>query len=294
MRVAWVLFLISGCVAPTRTIEHFPSQRMALSTLPVAPLAVSGSPGISLAGRILAGAPRAQSQGGAVGFPTLQPELGGLVQIGERTWVGGRLNLVTGAMGVRQPSGGAYVPQSATALDVGIGAGHDLRVQAHWGFTLSAEVGLSGADLTSTSSLGTFTRQQVQAGARGAVGVYGTPGPVRLFLVGSATTSAWNDAASTITRDCFDSCTITDTGVFGTAAVGMIGGGARWQVSPAWSVALELWVPFTAEGTQLPPMFSFALRAGDFVVGRPVVRPLSPPPPPPDVEPEPVPENVQL
>ena len=291
MRLLWGLVLLSGCVAPTRTIVQYPSQRVALSTLPVAPLATSGAPGLSLAARILAGDPQAQTRGGGVAFPAGQPELGALVQLGDRTWVGGRFDFVMGTFGTRQ---GVRAPESAVAFDLGVGAGHDLPVQESWGLTFSGELGVSGATLTSTSALGTFTFPQLRPAARGALGVYFTPGPVRLFLVGSATTSAWNDATSTITQDCFTTCDTTDDGVFSVTAVGMIGGGARWQASPNFSLALELWVPFTGDGTQLPPMLSLTLRAGDFVV-RPkapaATPPLSPPPPlPPPELLEPVPQ----
>lgn len=289
MRVAWGVLLLSGC-ATTSTTETFTTQRMAYSTLPVAPLAVSGSPGVSLTARILAGEPQAQAQGGAVGFPSVQPELGALMQIGERTWVGGRASLVTGAFGVRQPTSAANIPSTATAFDVTMAAGHDLRVQQHWGFTISGELGLAGTSLTSSAQLRTVTRQRVSLSANGALGVYATPGPVRLFLAGAASTSTWNDPTSTVTVVCRGvSCSTSDTGVIGITGVGMIGAGARWQASPGFSLALELWVPFTAEAVLLPPMFSVTLRAGDFVVRPRAARPppLSPPPPPPDVPPEP-------
>ncbi len=291
MRVAWGLVLISGCVAPMRTIEHFPAERMALSTMPVAPLAASGSPGVSLAGRLLTAEPLAQPHGGAVSFPSVQPELGLLVQLGDRTWVGGRFDFVTGGLGVKTRPGAVNVPQDAVAFDLGFGAGHDLRVQQDWGFTFSAEAGISGAAVTSTSGLGTFTLQLLQPAGRAAIGVYATPGPVRLFLVGSVTTGAWNTPTSVITRDCFTECTLTDTGVFAVAAVGMVGGGARWQVSPQFSLALELWVPLTAEATRVPPMISLTVRAGDLVFGS---SRLTPPPPPPQVLPESVGESPQL
>ena len=293
MRVSWLLLLISGCVAPMRTIDTFRTERMALSTLPVPPLAVSGSPGLGLTARVLAGEPQAQARGGGVAFPSVQPELGGLVQLGDRTWVGGRFNFAMGAFGMRAPSSAAKVPESEVVFDVGLGAGHDLPVQPSWGLTFAGELGLAGASLTSSSRLGVLTTALLSPAGRAAIGVYGKPGPgVRLFAAGSIATSAWNDATSTITRDCFTNCSFRDTGVFGIAAVGMIGGGARWQVNPTFSLALELWVPFTSEGTWIPPMISLTLRAGDFVV-RP--RPPSPPPPPPaDVEPEPVEAFPQL
>lgn len=285
MRALWGVLLISGCAAPMRTVETFSSERMALATLPSAPLAVSGSPGISLAGRLLTGAPQAQKAGGGVAFANVQPELGGLVQLGERTWVGGHFNFVTGAFGVLAPPSGVRVPQSAVAFDLGVGAGHDLHVGEHWGFTLSAELGLAGTSLTSVSRLGTFTQHLMHPSARAALGVYATPGPVRLFVAGSASTGVWNDPTSTITQDCFTTCTVSDSGNVGITAIGMVGTGGRWQVNRFFSVALELWVPFTSQATVLPPMLSLALRAGDFVVrpAEPRVAPLSAPPPPPPV-----------
>lgn len=291
MRVAWVALLISGCVAPMRTIERFQSQRVAFSTMPVAPLAVSGSPGMSLAARMLVGQPQPQASGGGVAFPALQPELGGLVQLNERTWLGGRFNLALGAFGASQPASGARVDEDAVAFDLGVGAGHDLRVQQNWGFTFSGELGLSGTSVKSSSQLGTSIHEDVWPMGSAALGVWGTPGAVRLFLVGSVSSTPWNDPVSTITRDCFETCTISDDGVFALTAVGMIGAGARWQVNPAFSLALELWVPFTREGTQLPPMLTLTLRAGDFVKRPP---PLSAPPPPPQVEPDPVETAPQI
>lgn len=299
MRLLWGMMLLSGCVAPTRTIDRFPSQRMALSTLPVAPLATSGAPGLSLAARLSAGDPQPQARGGGVAFPAVQPEVGALVQLGDRTWVGGRLDFAMGAFGTRQPPGGARVPESAVAFELALSAGHDLPVNERWGLTFSGEFGVSGASLTSTSALGTFTIPLLRPAARAAIGAYFTPGPVRLFLAGSATTAAWNDATSTITQDCFSGCTTTDDGVFSVTAVGMIGGGARLQATPNFSLALELWVPFTAEATRLPPMLSLTLRAGDFVVRRRAPAPAPqlpdpPPPPPPEVEVAPLEPPPQL
>ena len=296
MRVSWVLLLITGCVTPMRTIDTFPTQRMALSTLPTAPLAVAGSPGFSLAARILTGAPQPQAVGGAVSFPSVQPEVGGLLQLGDRTWLGGRLNFVMGSFGMKGPSSGAHVPESEVAFDVGVGAGHDLRVQPNWGFTFSGEVGFSGSSLTSSSTFGIATTTLFTPSGRVALGAYGNPAPsVRLFLAGSIATSVSNDATSTITRDCFTTCTVTDSGSFDTTPVGMVGGGARWQVNPTFSLALEVWVPFTSAGTWVPPMISLTARAGDFVVRPRPPKPLTPPPPPPpEVEPEQVEAFPQL
>ena len=296
MRVSWVLLLITGCTTPMRTIQRFESERMALSTLPTAPLAVAGSPGLSLTARILAGAPQPQAQGGAVSFPSVQPEIGGLVQLGDRTWLGGRLNFVMGSFGIRGPSSAAHVPESEVAFDVGVGAGHDLPVRPSWGFTFSGELGVSGSSLTSKSTIGIATRTLFTPSGRVAIGAYGNPtASVRVFLAGSLATSVWNDATSTITRDCFTTCDVTDSGAFDTTPVGMVGGGARWQVNPTFSLALEVWVPFTSVGTWVPPMISLTARAGDFVVRPRPPRPPTPPPPPPaDVEPEAVEAFPQL
>ncbi len=281
MRTAAILllFLCSGCITTQTT------RRVALAAIPSAPAGISGSPGVGLTMRVLTGTPQSRGEGGAMAFPIFQPELGAVLQLGEHSFVGGKLAIGSADFGAQSPPGVLPVPGSSTAFDLGVGGGHDFSVSSIFGVSISGEIGLAGVALT-TAGFTTETHVEILPAGRIAAGVYAAPGAFRVYAGATVGTSAINDATSIRTQDCTGiiACTTTETGFVSVSAVGMLGGGVRWQGNSFVSLGVEGWMPLSETGTRLPFTFSFTLRLFDFVV-KP--RPRPPAPPPPELTPEP-------
>ena len=283
MRTAAIffVFLCSGCLITSQT-----TRRVALAAIPSAPAGLSGSPGVSVTGRFLAGTPESTGAGGAMAFPMFQPELGAVLRIDERSYVGGKFAIASAEFGAVSPPGIIEAPRTSAGFDVGIGGGHDFGLTSIFGVSLSGEIGLSGVDLTTRAGTFTDTHLVVFPAIRIALGVYAEPGAFRFYGGGTVGTSAINDATGVRTADCTATpCTISETGAVNVSAVAMLGGGVRWQGNPFISVAMEGWVPLTETGVRVPFTFSFTLRLGDLVV-KPRVRPPPPPPPAPELTPD--------
>jgi hypothetical protein len=283
MRWGWVgVFLATGCAAtpPMMTVMTTETRRVALAPLPSPPMTLSAAPGIGLGGRVAAGLPRAQTSGGGVAFPVFQPELSGVVQLGERTWLGGRVEIATTGLGLNAPARSPRFAGNEVAFHAGIGLGHDIPLGDVMRLIGALELGLLQTTLVSTSALKTATTIDYQPHFSSALGVAAKLGTFRLYLVGGLTNHVWNEERSTLTRTCETTCVDVDTGQLATTFVATVGGGVRWQPLPALALNLEAAVPVSVYGTQLPPILGLQIRIGDFVVRpRPAPQPRYSPPP---------------
>jgi hypothetical protein len=288
MRTTTTLLLLSltGCVTPTTTTQTVQARRIAFSTAPSAPQGLLGGPGIGLTGHLMAGDLAPGREGNGVSYPRFQPDVGGLFQV--QRWVfGGHFSFGAPQFGVVALGDAAPTADDATTWEASLSVGHDVPTSEHFGVSIAGEVGFSSSTLRVTSSLERSTTTMALPTGRLGVGVYGTPGPVRLFGGLSLTTTTWNDATSLLTQTCTFNCTARDTGVFTLAGVAMVGGGVRWQFARGVAVVGEAWVPFASGSVRLPVQLSLTLRVGDFVVATKPRDALTPPPPPPEVAPLP-------
>lgn len=293
LQTALVVMVGSGCTTTAVT------QRVALATVPGAPQAVAGGSGVGLAARILTAAPSANGEGGAVAFPTYQPELGVLVRVAEHSYASAKLALASGSFAVFNPSRQVNVPSDALAVDFTGGFGHDVKLSSLVGTTLSGEVGLATASLSTVGGTGLSTYPVLLVSGRAAAALYVEPGPVRLFAAASVGTGTWNDFSSVQTTSCSIGCSRTETGQVSLTAVAMAGVGLRWQPSEYASIGIEGWMPLSSVATRLPFTVAASVRFGDFGVSQPnrprpspapapvpiPEEPLTPPPPPPPLPP---------
>lgn len=283
----FLLTLLAGCAAPMTTVQSVQTQRIAFSTAPSAPRGLLGGPGIGLSGQLMAGDLAPGREGNGVSFPRFQPDVGALVQV--QRWVfGGHFSFAAPQFGVVSLPGGAPTPEDALVWDASLSVGHDVPTSEHFGVSIAGELGFNSSTLRVTSSLGRSTTTMALPSGRLGVGVYGTPGPVRLFGGVSLSTTTWNDATSTLTQTCTFDCTARDTGVFTLAGVALVGGGVRWQLARGVALVGEVWVPFASSAVKLPVQVGVTLRVGDFVVAARPRDAVTPPPPPPPVEPLPL------
>lgn len=297
MRLAGLaLLLCAGCVTTTE------AQRIALATIPGTPESLTGATGVGLGVRMLTGDPVAQPAGGAVALPSVQPELGVVVQPEDHTRVNARLSLATGAIAKSPPSARA-LPNDAIATELAIGAARDIPFNSVVGGVVAGEL---GASLVSLTEVG--THMVLLPSARASVGLYAEPGPVRLFTAVTLGTGTWNDFNSVVTKNCslLLVCTEQSTGTVATTAVALAGAGVRWQIHRSVSLTAEGWLPLTAVATRLPFTVGLTLRLGelDFRPGprkpaspaaptsapAPVVVPQAAPPAPGEPPPSPPPD----
>lgn len=290
MRLGWVgLVLATGCATTTGgpTTMTVTTQRVALAPLPATPLGLAAAPGIGIGARVAAGVPQKQQNGGGVAFPAVQPELSGVLQLGERTWLGTRFELATTGLGLYVPPGSPRFAGDEVAYLASVGVAHDIPLGKVFNLVGALDLGFTQTTFLATSSIHAVKVVTLEPNFSTALGVAAKLGAFRLYLVGGVATHVWNNASSTLTRTCATSCTDVDTGVLTTTFVGTLGGGVRWQPKPGVALVLEVAVPLTVDGTRLPPLLSLAVRLGDAVVGRPP-PPVSAPAPPPSPPPMPV------
>lgn len=290
-----LVVLASGCVTPETRTTTVMSRRVLFGTSPMAPQGLSGSSGIGLTAQVMAGDAKPTGPGSGVGFAVVQPNVGTVFKIDD-WYVGGHFSFATGTLGsVRASPEGASVSENQVAWETVVLLGRDLAVSRAFGFNLSAEFGVSSSSLRSSSSLGAFESPLIMPALRGGFGVYGNPvAPLRLFAGVAVTSTPWNTPTSIITQTCVGSCSATDSGVASLTAVGLAGGGVRWQLVRGVSLGAEAWVPFTQNSAALPLQVLATLRLGDFAFTPSAKKELSPPPPPPDVAPLPPPPAPPL
>jgi hypothetical protein len=288
MRALCLLFLVSGCAGITPGVTRQVTRRVAFSTLPSAPSALSGSNGVALGLTALTGAPQPHEPGAGMAFSMFQPNLGASMKLGEHSYLGGKLALSSASFDARAPAGGASVPGSALALDFGVGGGHDIAFPSSvFGVSLSGEIGF--AALTSSVVVegepgASYTQVNLQPMGRLAFGLFAEPETLRIYAGGTVGTTAINDSTGVRTTTCTTTdCNVTETGALGMGGVAMVGGGVRWQAHPICSLALEGWVPLTESGARLPFMVTFTVRFGDFVVKPGAPKPTLTPPPLPEL-----------
>lgn len=298
MRAAWVglmLVAASGCVTPMTTVTTSTTRRAALAPVPSSPLALAGAAGVSLGARAPLGEPVSTARGGGVALPGVQPELGAVLQFGERTWLGLRTDFATSALGLRAPPGGPTFRGNELSLDISVGVAHELPFNEHFGLLLAADLGVRATAVVIDPSL---DGPQVDLGptTRGAAGVSARFRQLRFFLAAAGSTIPWNDATGSVTQTCNLTCSEVQVGRVATTGLFMAGAGLTWQPSPTFNFSVELWVPLAAESVRMPPLLSATVRVGDFVIGRPRPRPepASPPPPPPPLVPAEVEPPPQL
>lgn len=282
----------SGCATPARTMTTIPTRRIAFTTLPRPFAGIQGTSGVALSANFLPGNPASLRSDGAVAFPLFQPDFGAVVKVGKGTYLGGRVSVGSPELGVQAPAGSLAPQPQALAFDFTLGGGHDFRFTDQFGLSVSGELGIISTAVTRLgSSLSTQT-VGLPVG-RGTVGLFYTPGKVRLYAGGTVGTSVLNDGAGTMTTTCQFDCFVTETGRVDLTMMGMIGGGIRYQFNEHLSMTAEAWLPLT-EIQRMPPVLSLAIRVGDFGNSAPPPKPLSPPPPPPQVMPEPEQAPVPL
>lgn len=262
MRLPWlvVLALASSCTATTAV-----TQRVAFTTIPGTPQALSGGSGAHLGVRMLTGSPTPQEQGGGVSVASFQPELGAVVRVADRTRANVKLAITSAGVARNPVAGAPAIPDWATSGDLVVGFGHDVPLSPKVGLALGAEVGVTAILFTAQVGPLVGSWEVLQPSIRGAFGIYGEPGPVRLFAAATLGTSTWNDATSVQTRDCaYFPCGTQDTGRLGLAAIVHAGGGLRWQARPGVALVAEGWMPVTSVATRLPFTASVSLVLGEF------------------------------
>lgn len=281
--------LLMGCVTGSQQ-----TSRVAMGLLPTAPQTFAASSGVGVGGTVVLGEPRAQRQGGAVAYATVQPDLGVLFQIGERWFLGGRASLASSSLGVLQPRTGLDITPSAVALDTVVSTAIDIPLNAHFGLMPAFDLGLQWIPLQSQPF--TLSPLNVLPSFRGGLAAWTTWDRLRVFFGGTLATGVWNDPIGRLSTDCQPDpmtggmmCSTTETGVVAATAVAMLGAGARFQFLPEVSLTAELWVPVSRVGTQLPPMLTITGRFGDFRVARKRAKMVNIPPPPLFQEPPPPP-----
>lgn len=297
MKTLWVgPLLLMGCVTGSQQ-----TNRVAMGLLPTPQQTFAASPGASLTGTVVLGQPRAGSSGGGVAYPTVQPDIGAVLQLGDRWFIGGHASFASSNLGVMQPKTGLDIKPNALAIDTAVGAAFDLPFSEHFGLMPAIDLGLQWVPLESNAF--TFSPLNVLLSFRAGLAAWASWGKVRVFVGGTLATGVWNDPTGVLATDCQPdpktgrrSCTTTESGVVTSTAVAMLGAGARVQIIPEVSLTGELWVPVSRVGTQLPPMLTLTARFGDFHVAKKKKRETeievdqlaSPPPPPPPEPPAPI------
>src|SRR5438128_2090546 len=87
----WIIALLflGGCNG-----YSYQTRRVALDPLAGAPPAISGAPGVGLAGRLALGGPTGGSgAGNGIATPVAQPELNGVIRLADRFYVTGDVQL---------------------------------------------------------------------------------------------------------------------------------------------------------------------------------------------------------
>jgi hypothetical protein len=292
-RAALVLALLT---LPACTSLSGASKRVALTPNPGAPPQLRGSPGLGLATRIPMGAPSGGGKGDGIAIPIIQPEVNGVFRFAERAYGSFDLNFTIGGdTHVARPD----LPRAQSELTFGalLGGGYDFPLSQRTGVNVSAEGGFNYVAVN-TSIGGTFVglSNYLLLAGRVAAAPYVELKIFRIFGGAVISTDVYNEANGFATT--CGGCGVVDTGRTETAALLMIGGGARVQPSKDISFGAEVWVPLTQAGVRHPPQLLFALQVGnlDFSPSQreaeapaPVEQELAPPPPPPQFVPAPVP-----
>lgn len=275
------LVALSGCVVPRTTTTTIPTQRLLMAPTPLAPVTFAGGSGLALGLALLPVSPTRTTSTGAVAHSVAQPELNGVLQVGGNTAVSARAAFATPTLGVQAQATRVSVPANAGAFDGSLGVGHDFAAPSRrWGAAVSVELGLVVNTLiVATSSGPDVLTTLLSPTVRGAAGLWGTVGPevpgsgaegvpalraIRLYGGLSVGTLMSNDSTGTRTTTCSSGCTVSETGATSLGAAMMVGAGARWQVTPFFSLGLEGWAVMHNDGAQVPFVGSLMLRLGNF------------------------------
>lgn len=250
----------SACATVTRTTV----TRMALAPSPGAPPTLAGATGVGLTVRTLPAVPRSMEDKGAVAFPMMQPELSGVLKLGEHVLLSARVAGASGGMPLHQPAG-LRVANGAVGVETVVGAGVQFDVAKGFGVMGGAEAGLTFAALTTNAAGSVATVAEPLPALRAALGAFYEVGPLRLYAMALASDLVGNDATSVRTTDCRVTlpCTVTETGSVTLVPLIGVGGGARVKMGDLFSLGVEAFTS-TGEGTVFPLSLSFTLRVGKF------------------------------
>lgn len=258
---------VSAC---TPTMSSVRSERLGMSSIPIAPPQFAGAAGLGVGARTMFANP-ARSETSGLGFPAAQFEADGIYRFEQGTSVGGSVTVSPSDVGVRQPSNVAVGPGgSRFATQAMVTLGHDFALHPNFGLTTALEL---GAFIVPVEGLARVERQRASATyvlplLAGGASFYGDFKYLRPWLGATIGTGVASDKIGSISTDCFLSCTVTEVGRTTFNALVMLSAGLSVRPVKGLQLNLELLVPLTEMDARIPVSGGVSVRFDVFGAGR--------------------------
>lgn len=261
--VSLINLLAAGCIPAIQST----TTRMALAPSPGTPPALDGATGLGVTVRTLPVLPATMKDKGAVAFPYVQPELSGVVKVGEHLLFSARVAGAGAGLPLHHPGRGPLVEMNAVGLEAVLGAGAQFKFGKYFGANVAGEAGVMLPAVTSDdSAFGISTRIEPLPAIRIATGAFFEYGPLRIYALVVGGDFVGNDFTSTRTTNCSSfPCSVTDTGMATEMTMFGVGGGARVRLADLVTLGAEAFTS-VGEGTVFPLSVSVTLRVGKFEI----------------------------